>query len=139
MVSPIDWQVSPQFLPVYRRPVPGSPAMGMGSVIKCNRERCRTGGCMGRVTRRASEELSIIIYLVQYNITSEADTYVKVAGLPGWRRRKRKRKREKDQAAAVTQQSISWHKRHTTQKPDCHHSTRKKSTNGCVTKQRGRE
>lgn len=35
--------------------------------------------------------------------------------------------RERDQAAAVTQQSISWNRRHTTQIPDCHQpSARKK-------------
>lgn len=61
------------------------------------------------VKRRISEELGIIICIVHlYIIASEADTYVKVVGLPGWRRR---RKREKDQAAAVTQQSISWNKK----------------------------
>lgn len=44
--------------------------------------------------RRRVGELSIVISIVQLEIkTSEADTYVKVGGLPGWRRRRRKRER----------------------------------------------
>lgn len=47
--------------------------------------------------------------------------------------------REKDQAAAVTQQSISWNRRHTTQIPDCHQpSARKKSRSRYVKEQIGR-
>lgn len=41
---------------------------------------------------------------------------------------KEKEKEERDRAAAVTQQSISWNRRHTTQIPDCHQpSAREKS------------
>lgn len=62
------------------------------------------------VRRRISEELGIVIGIVHlYIMASVADTYVKVVGLPGWRRRRRKK--EKDQAAAVTQQSISWNEK----------------------------
>lgn len=83
-------------------------------------------GCLGvskRVTKSSGEE--VIKSIVRLEIRAyEANTYVKVGWLPGWRRRKR----ERDQAAAVTQQSISWNRRHTTQIPDCHQpSARKRS------------
>lgn len=86
-------------------------------------------GCLGvsrRVTKSSGEEVINVESIVRLEIrTYEADTYVKVGWLPGWRRR---RKRERDQAAAVTQQSISWNRRHTTQIPDCHQpSARKRS------------
>lgn len=43
--------------------------------------------------------------------------------------------REKDQAAAVTQQSISWNRSHTTQIPDCHQPSARKKRSGYVKEQ----
>lgn len=49
------------------------------------------------MSRRVGEELNIVMKIVRIKIrASEADTYVKVGWLPGWRRR-RKRKRETGQ------------------------------------------
>lgn len=46
----------------------------------------------GRVTKSSGEELINVKSIVRLEIrTCEADTYVKVGWLPGWRRRERER------------------------------------------------
>lgn len=78
-----------------------------------------------RVTKSCGEELINGKSIVRLEIrTCEADTYVKVGWLPGWRRRRRER--ERDRAAAMTQQSISWNRRNKTQIPDCHQPSARK-------------
>lgn len=48
----------------------------------------------GRVTKSSGEELINVKSILRLEIrTCEADTYVKVGWLPGWRRRERERER----------------------------------------------
>lgn len=105
--SPGGWRASPRSLQGYSGPVPGSPAMEGGEVVTCSwveRDKVlgqREGGSLGvsgRVTKSSGEELINVKGIIRLEIrTCEADTYVKVGWLPGWRRRRRRtRERERE-------------------------------------------
>lgn len=67
----------------------------------------------GRVTKSSDEELINVESIVRLEIrTCEADTYVKVGGLPGWRRRRRKRERERPGSSNDTTEHIMEQKAH---------------------------